>query len=99
LPGDDWYWTNDWEIVIGPDYDPQGWRYADSFSALEAPGGGSYVREVVRLMGLWSRFVSLVFVAGPRIFTEPSVVASGSEVAVVFRTTRWSRPVPTCLAC
>jgi hypothetical protein len=49
LPGDDWYWTNDWEIVVGPDYDPQGWRYADSFTALGTPGGGSYVFRAMML--------------------------------------------------
>lgn len=48
LPGDSWKWEGEWNYVIGPNTDKEGWEYADNWKAFQSGHAGKSLVNIVR---------------------------------------------------
>lgn len=48
LPNNLWKWEGEWNYVIGPNTDKDGWEYANSFDAFNSGGSGKSLVNIVR---------------------------------------------------
>jgi len=48
LPNNSWKWEGEWNYVIGPNTDKEGWEYADNFKAFNSGNSGKSLVNIVR---------------------------------------------------